>query len=87
MNTLIRAANAAALEPTARNAVTGVGAPSYTSGDHIWNGTAEILKPKPATRKTIPTTIAGDRLPISASFTATSEITVVPVIPYTRLKP
>ncbi len=38
-----------------RNAVTGVGAPSYTSGVHIWNGTAEILNTSPAITKTTPT--------------------------------
>src|SRR5437870_5183192 len=41
----------AALEPTDRNAVMGVGAPSYTSGAHMWNGTAAILKPTPATTR------------------------------------
>ena len=44
----INIANEAALDPTDRNAVTGVGAPSYTSGAHIWKGTAAILKPIPA---------------------------------------
>src|SRR4030065_159424 len=43
-----RTANPAALEPTERKAATGVGAPSYTSGVHWWNGTMEILKPNPA---------------------------------------
>ena len=33
---------AATLEDDARKAVTGVGAPSYTSGVHMWNGTAAI---------------------------------------------
>ncbi len=28
------------------NAVTGVGAPWYTSGVHMWNGTAATLKPE-----------------------------------------
>src|SRR5947209_13365881 len=36
-------ANPAALGPTERNAVNGVGAPSYTSGHHMWNGTLAIL--------------------------------------------
>ena len=31
----------------AMKAVTGVGAPSYTSGVHMWNGAAETLKPSP----------------------------------------
>ena len=41
----------AAFDPTDRNAVIGVGAPSYTSGAHMWNGTAAILKPMPATHE------------------------------------
>ncbi len=36
-------AKPAALGPTERKAVTGVGAPSYTSGVHMWNGAALIL--------------------------------------------
>src|SRR6516165_7727817 len=40
-------AKAAALGPAERNAVTGVGAPWYTSGAHIWNGDADTLKPSP----------------------------------------
>ena len=40
-------ANPAAFGPTEKNAVTGVGAPEYTSGTHVWNGTAAILNPKP----------------------------------------
>ena len=37
-----------------RYSVTGVGAPSYTSGAHMWKGTAAILKLKPATTSTSP---------------------------------
>src|SRR5690348_3949568 len=44
-NTRIIAATAAALTAAAMNAVTGVGAPSYASGAHMWNGTAATLKP------------------------------------------
>ena len=36
-------AKPAALEPTARNAVTGIGAPVYTSGAHMWKGTEATL--------------------------------------------
>src|SRR5512146_540509 len=36
-------AKPAALGPTERKAVKGVGAPSYTSGHHMWNGTAATL--------------------------------------------
>src|SRR2546428_1331316 len=41
------AANAAALGPTDMNAVAGVGAPSYASGVHWWNGTIAALNPRP----------------------------------------
>ncbi len=41
-------ANPPAFEATERNAVIVIGAPSYTSGVQKWNGTAEILYPKPA---------------------------------------
>src|SRR5262249_11278845 len=44
-------ANDAAFDPTDKNAVIGVGAPSYTSGAHMWNGTAAILNPTPATTR------------------------------------
>src|SRR5215208_6867369 len=36
-------ANPAAFGPTDRNAVNGVGAPSYTSGHHMCHGTAATL--------------------------------------------
>src|SRR5512146_25923 len=41
------ATNAATLVPTDMKVVTEVGAPTYTSGVHAWNGTAETLKQKP----------------------------------------
>ena len=46
-NTRSIAANAPALATAAMNPVTGEGAPWYTSGVHMWNGTAAILNPKP----------------------------------------
>src|SRR5260370_31354200 len=49
----------AALEPTDRKAVIGVGAPSYTSGAHMWNGTAALLKPTPATTRMTASTSHG----------------------------
>ncbi len=36
------------------NAVTGVGAPWYTSGVHMWNGTAATLKPSPTSSSAMP---------------------------------
>src|SRR5215472_12056208 len=40
-------AKAAAFGPAENSAVTGVGAPSYTSGVQTWNGAAATLKPRP----------------------------------------
>ena len=36
------------LRAAAKKAVTGVGEPSYTSGVHMWNGTAPTLKREPS---------------------------------------
>src|SRR3954464_8152639 len=54
--TRVKTASAATFGAEAKKAVTGVGAPSYTSGVHMWNGTAETLKQRPASRKTRPNT-------------------------------
>src|SRR5262245_20914608 len=43
-NTRNSTANPAAFGPTDMNPVTGVGAPSYTSGVQMWNGAAATLK-------------------------------------------
>src|ERR1022692_3262750 len=40
-------AKAAAFGPAERKAVTGVGAPWYTSGAQIWKGATETLNPSP----------------------------------------
>ncbi len=45
--TRMKAAKPAAFGPAAMKAVTGVGAPSYTSGVQTWKGAVAILKPKP----------------------------------------
>ena len=73
-------ANEAAFDPTERNAVIGVGAPSYTSGAHMWNGTAAILNPMPATTRITASTTHGSR-PWPASATARMRRFVVPDIP------
>ena len=39
----------------AKNIETTVGAPSYTSGDHIWNGAAASLNNSPEAMKVKPT--------------------------------
>src|SRR5210317_506618 len=51
---LINTVKAAIFGTIVKNSVTVVGEPSYTSGAHIWNGTAEILKAKPTKINTIP---------------------------------
>ena len=45
-------AKLAVFDATLMYAVIGVGAPSYTSGAHWWNGTAATLKKSPATTVT-----------------------------------
>src|SRR5258707_13198801 len=49
--TRTNAPNAAAFTAVDMNAVTMVGAPSYASGVHIWNGTADTLKQNPTARR------------------------------------
>src|SRR5438874_1141579 len=44
MKTRNKTANPAAFGPTDMNPVTGVGAPSYTSGVQMWNGATATLK-------------------------------------------
>src|SRR5690242_12681518 len=74
-------ANDAAFDPTERNAVTGVGAPSYTSGAHIWNGTAAILNPIPATIRITASTRRGS-WPADVNAAAIARRLVVPDRPY-----
>ena len=78
--TAMRATKPAAFAETDRNAVTGVGAPSYVSGAHVWNGTADTLKPKPATTNTTATTSSPMRS-FSASAAPMSTSLVDPVAP------
>src|SRR5256885_17138763 len=58
---LRRATNPPAFEATDRNAVTGVGAPSYVSGAQKWNGTALILNANPTRVRKIATANNGGR--------------------------
>ena len=77
------AANAATLVADAMNAVTGVGAPWYTSGVHMWNGTAATLKPSPTSRSTSPAEQrAGLEQRVGRGGTASIPVSdVVPVAP------
>src|SRR3954469_11259162 len=82
-NTRTNAANAAAFTPVDMNAVTAGGAPSYASGVHMWNGTADTLKANPTSTRPTASSCIGDgaiacaamRLPIRSSR-------VLPVNPY-----
>src|SRR5437879_953726 len=49
-STRARARNPATFVAADMNAVTGVGAPWYTSGVHMWNGAADTLNPNPTAR-------------------------------------
>src|SRR5581483_2686659 len=49
--TRANAANAAAFTPVDMKPVTAGGAPSYASGVHMWNGTADTLKANPTNNK------------------------------------
>src|SRR5580700_3409127 len=48
------AAKAPALATAAMKPVTGEGAPWYTSGVHMWNGTAATLKANPTSNRASP---------------------------------
>ncbi len=68
------------------NPVTGVGEPSYTSGAHMWNGTAATLKAMPISSRPRPSAaMSGSGRP--ASCAPMSDRLVVPVAPYTSAMP
>src|SRR5580698_2095881 len=72
-------ANAAALGPEDISAVTGVGAPSYTSGVQTWKGAAATLKPRPTSISAKP---SRRKVGAPGRFDRTaSERRVVPVAP------
>src|SRR5204863_9193495 len=58
-NTRTNAANAAAFTPVDMNPVTAGGAPSYASGVHMWNGTADTLKANPTSSSPIASNCIG----------------------------
>ena len=62
VNTRRNAANAATFVAADMNAVTGVGAPWYASGVHMWKGTSAPLKPNPVTRSPIAMIANGEGL-------------------------
>src|SRR5947208_15811054 len=77
-------AKAAAFGPAEKRAVAGVGAPSYTSGVHTWNGAAATLQPSPIRIMASPSSTSG--LSTSSSEPILVSI-VVPLEPYTSAIP
>ena len=81
---LINTVNAATLGTIAKNKVTDVGEPSYTSGAHIWKGTADILNDRPTRIKTSPKTLPVDEEKIFSEIILKF---VDPVKPYIKEHP
>src|SRR5215467_6946221 len=81
-NTRTNAAKAAALTPVDMNAVTGGGAPSYASGVHMWNGTADTLNAKPTSSRPSASSCIGEGDNACAAMTEpTRSRRVLPVTP------
>ncbi|MNN96812.1 hypothetical protein D3C81_2158560 [compost metagenome] len=59
-------ANTATFEAVARNAATGAGAPSYTSGVHKWKGTRDNLNARPTSIIAMPNCASGLAAPLAA---------------------
>src|ERR1700678_461217 len=80
-------AKAASFDAVPMNTVTQVGEPSYTSGIHMWKGTAPNLKPTPTMRKAMPNSkpMLSDRPLCTAPAMAPSSR--LPVTPYTMDMP
>ena len=87
----ITMANAASLGAPPIIRVTAVGAPWYTSGTHMWNGTTPSLKARPATTNTNPSvSTCGDPLSVAsppAMAFITSATSSDAVAPYTSDSP
>src|SRR6266851_6570189 len=80
-------ANAASFEAVPMNTVTLVGEPSYTSGIHMWKGTAPNLNPMPTMRKAMPNTrpmLSPNPFCTAPAIAASSRF---PVTPYTMDMP
>ena len=81
-NTRTNAANAAALTPVDMKPVTAGGAPSYASGVHMWNGTADTLNAKPtSSRPTASSCIGVGDADCAAIRLPTRSSRVLPVSP------
>ena len=73
-----RTQNTAALVATDMNAVTGVGAPSYTSGVHWWKGATESLNARP---------VAESAIPINSSGSSSTEVPAAARMPEKSVEP
>src|SRR5690348_5658664 len=82
-----RNANDAAFDATERYAVIVVGAPSYASGAHMWNGAAEILNSRPTAVVAIARKTTGSQTSRAEMAAATSASRVEPARPYIIEKP
>src|SRR6476646_5732563 len=81
-NTRTNAANAAAFTPVDMKPVTADGAPSYASGVHMWNGTADTLKANPTSSRPSASQCIGDGDSACAAMTAPMRSRcVLPVTP------
>ena len=85
-NTRSKAAKPAAFAPTDMKPAMGVGAPSYTSGVHMWNGTTATLKPRPTRMSAAPNNNMGEEPP-AVTFAAICARSVVPSAPYVIAMP
>src|ERR1043166_7219261 len=82
------AANAAALTPVDMKPVTEDGAPSYASGVHMWNGTAETLNAKPTSSSPSASQCIGEGDRAWAAITEPMRSRrVLPVTPYVNAMP
>src|SRR5713101_835347 len=75
------AANAAAFGATDMNAVAGVGAPSYASGVHWWNGTTAALKPSPTVTSASATIVGPLATPFATRYEVIATKSVARVTP------
>src|SRR5713101_2936383 len=75
------AAKAAAFGATDMNAVAGVGAPSYASGVHWWNGTTAALKPSPTVTSASATIVGPLATPFATRYEVIATKSVARVTP------
>ena len=77
------AANAAVLPTDAMKPLTGVGAPSYTSGVQKWNGTAATLKARPTSNIATPANASASWRGLAIRLLKLSTISDMLVLPAT----